>query len=383
MNQLDALIRIVASLNEAALDDTHWPTASALIDDACTVKGNYLVCAWGHSEVDVRIFHSRFYHRGQRREDLEHEYFSAYYAIDERVPRFRRLPEGKLVHTRDLLTDQELRTSPTYNELLPRADFQNGVAVRLDGPYGTRIAWGIGDPIDGEDWSSAQIDMIEHLSPHLRQYVAIRQALVDAGALGTSLTRLLDHRVFCVIQLDRHGRIVEANDAAHELLRRSDGLSDPGGILRAWSPADDAELQMLLGRALPRFGDQGVGGSMTLRRPSVSPRLVLHISPVGGAQRDFRPLRVAALVLVVDPVSRARVDASLVSVVLGLTPAESQVAAMLAEGKTVREIAVATDRSEKTIRWHLHQICSKHGISRQVELVQLVLSLVDIPPARS
>ena len=153
--------------------------------------------------------------------------------------------------------------------------------------------------------------------------------------------------------------------------------------MRAWSPADDAELQMLLRRALPRIGDQGVSGSMTLTRPSVSPRLVLHISPVGGAQLDFRPLRVAALVLVVDPVSRARVDADLVSVLLGLTAAESHVAAMLAEGKTVREIAVATDRSEKTIRWHLHHICSKHGISRQVELVQLVLSLADIPPARS
>ena len=112
------------------------------------------------------------------------------------------------------------------------------------------------------------------------------------------------------------------------------------------------------------------------------PRLALHISPVGDSQRDFGPLHVAALVLVVDPASRARIDPELVSQSLGLTPAEGQVAAMLAEGKTVREIAAATGRRESTIRWHLHHICNKHGISRQVELVQLVLPLAGIPQSR-
>ena len=54
-----------------------------------------------------------------------------------------------------------------------------------------------------------------------------------------------------VIHLDRRGRIVEANDRARDILRRADGLSDQGGFLGAWLPADNANLQRLLARALP------------------------------------------------------------------------------------------------------------------------------------
>ena len=382
MSQHDDLSRIVASLSEAALDDTLWPATSALIDDACRVKGNYLLYGHGHSHDDAQIFFSRPYYRGQRCEEIEREYFDVYYPIDERVPRLRRLPDSKVVHVGNLFTSQELKTSPVYNEMLPRGDYQNSLNVRLDGPSGTRIVWGVADPISGGDWSLAQIELIEHILPHLRQYVSFRQALVDAEALGASLTGLLDNSRSCVIQLDWRGQIVAANDAAQDLLRRGDGLSDQGGILRAWSPSEDANLQRLLGRALPRFGSQGASGSMTVKRPSVLTRLALHISPLGDGRRDSCSLRVSALVLIVDPASRARIDPGLVVEVLGLTPAEGQVAVLLAEGKTVREIAVATGRRESTIRWHLHHICSKHGISRQVELVQLVLSLVGIPQSR-
>ena len=382
MSQHDDLNRIVASLSEAALDDTRWPATSALIDDACSVKGNLLLYGRGHSHDDAQIFLSRLYYRGQRCEELEREYLDVYWQIDEAAPRIRRLPDSKLVHVRELYTTQELQTSTTYNELVPRVDSQNGLRVRLDGPYGTRIVWGVADSINGGDWSLAQIESIEYILPHLRQYVSFRQALVDAEVLGTSLTGLLDNSRSGVIQLDWRGQIVAANDAAQDLLRRGDGLSDQGGNLRAWSPSDDGDLQELLGRALPRFGGQGACGSMTVRRPSVLPRLALHISPVGDGRRDFGPLHVAALVLVVDPASRARIDPELVSQSLGLTPAEGQVAAMLAEGKTVREIAAATGRRESTIRWHLHHICNKHGISRQVELVQLVLPLAGIPQSR-
>ena len=48
---------------------------------------------------------------------------------------------------------------------------------------------------------------------------------------------------------------------------------------------------------------------------------------------------------------------------------------LLAEGKTVREIASSTGRRVSTIRWHVRQIFTKHGLTRQGDLVQLVLSV--------
>ena len=215
--------------------------------------------------------------------------------------------------------------------------------------------------------------------PHVRQYASVRQALVDAGALGTSLAGLLENTWSGIVHLDRRGRIVAANDKAGVLLRQSDGLSDQGGYLQAGLPADNARLQALLARALPRFGGQGASGSMTVRRSLGRPRLVLHLSPVADRDLDIRTRRVAAIALVVEPGSRVRIDRSLVSAILGLTPSETEVAVMLAEGHAVRDIAWATGRRESTVRWHIKHIFNKHGFNRQLELVQLVLSLAAIP----
>ena len=117
---------------------------------------------------------------------------------------------------------------------------------------------------------------------------------------------------------------------------------------------------------------------MTVRRPAGLPRLAVHLSPVPARQMDFGLRPVAALLLVVDPVSRPRIDSHLVAASLGLTPSESQVATMPAKGKTVRDMAVATRRQPNTVYWLLKQIYDKHGISRQAELVRLVLSLSEL-----
>ena len=118
--------------------------------------------------------------------------------------------------------------------------------------------------------------------------------------------------------------------------------------------------------------------------PSVDspPRLVLHVSPVGAGRPDLRASRVGAIVLVVEPEKRASADPELVADALGLTPAESRVAVMLAEGNTLGDIALATGRSKGTVGWHLRQIFAKNRISRQVELVQLIQSLSAVAGTR-
>ena len=382
MSGQDAFDRILASLHDAMLDDAHWLPTAALIDDACRTKGNILTYAEGQTQEDVEVFYVRFCFRGEHHKELERRYFNHYFRRDERIPRLRQLSDSEICHIPDLYTDQERKTSAAYNELLPVARIQNGLNVRLDGPSGSRIVWNICDPVGTDGWSTDQLDMIRRLLPQIRQFVRVRQALADAGAAGTSLAKLLDNTKFGIIQLARRGQIVAINDAAGDLLRDGDGLLDRGGFLHASSPAADNDLQELLARALPQGGGQGTSASMLVDRRSVLPRLVLHVSPVGGGQMDFRPRHVAALVLIVDPASRSRIDPELVMATLDLTPAESQVAAMLAEGRTPRDIATATGRRESTIRWHVQKIFVKHGISRQAELVRLVAPLTNVPPSR-
>ena len=72
-----------------------------------------------------------------------------------------------------------------------------------------------------------------------------------------------------------------------------------------------------------------------------------------------------------------RRDPAVVARTLRLTPAESQVAVWLAEGKNVRDIARETELTKGAIYWHLKQIYQKLPISRQVDLVRLVLSIAE------
>ena len=383
MDTQDVLAGVLAALYDAALDDALWPYASGLIDDACGVAGNELIVGDGFGD-DIRIFFAEFYRRGQRRQDLEREYFDVYHPQDERLPRLRQLPDSQLVHVTKLYTDEELKTSPVYNEGLRLSDAQNSLNVRLDGPDGSRIIWAIADPVGSGGWGSDQIEMIEHLLPHIRRFVRTRQAMASAQALGSSLSGLLDNTRIGVLHLDRRGRIVETNAPARRLLRRPDGLYSRDGFLGAWLPADNANLQRLLARALPPLGsqNQATAGSMTIRRSPNLPKLLLHINPVGDRWLDFGARWVAALVLVVDAGSQPRLDAELVAEVLGLTPAESRVAVMLSEGRTVRDIAMATGRQEGTIYELLKRAYKKLGISRQVDLVRLVLRLADVSALR-
>ena len=318
------------------------------------------------------------YSRGQRREDLEREYLEHYHPIDERVPRFRQLPDGRPAHARDLYTAEEMKTSPAYNEALRRNNSQNGLSVRLQVADASHVGWCAGDPVDSDGWGSSRLAMFTALLPHIRQFVRVRQALVRADARTTTVTALLDNPRIGVLHLDRRGRIMAANDRARGILGHGDGLSDPDGVLRARAPADQDRLERLVGNALPVSGGTAVSGSMLLRRSPALPPFVVHVKPVRVPEPDYGAPHVAALVLVVEPGRRHRVDPRVVANTLGLTPTQSQVAVWLAEGRSVRDMARTTGHSEGTIYWHLKQIYQKQSISRQADLVQLVLSLAEL-----
>ncbi|MXY52143.1 MAG: hypothetical protein F4Y86_06410 [Gammaproteobacteria bacterium] len=192
------------------------------------------------------------------------------------------------------------------------------------------------------------------------------RASLQADALGRSMDAVLGNNRIGVVQFDRRGRIVAASDAALVHLRDGGTLRDDGAVLRAVGRAEDDRLQGLIAGALGTSGAGASGGSMGLRRPDAAVPLVLHVAPIAGARR------VAALALVVDASRQARIDPGTLTEGLGLTPAEAEVAALVAEGLTPRQAGAASGRGEGTVRWHLHRIFAKLGIKGQAQLVRLV-----------
>ena len=375
MNQLDLHDRALTALNEAAFDDAWWPEASKRMDEAFGAVGNILVVGdeGGGGAVDISV--ARIYFRGERSVYWEREYFSRLYSMDERIPRLRRLPPGQLVTVRSLyVTPQERKSSEVYNEM-GRADVQDGLNMRLALPDGANITWQIANPVGGDDWVPGQLKMIKALKPHLLQYVRVRRALEQAHALGQTMEAILENNRIGIMQLDRHRRIVEANDAALTQLCGGSLLTDDVMSLHATSNADDKRLQRLLHSAL----HASTGGSMRLQRPDAGPPMMLHVAPTTASGSDWGSGRIAALALIVDADQPGRIEPGLLTEMLGLTASEAEVAALLAAGLTPRRIGAACGRTEGTVRWHLHRIFTKLHIERQSQLVQLVRALSWIP----
>ena len=72
---------------------------------------------------------------------------------------------------------------------------------------------------------------------------------------------------------------------------------------------------------------------------------------------------------------RSSVDPHVVASHTGLTPAQSRVAALLADGNTVHDIVLKTGAKENSVRAHIKRIHSKLGVSTQAQLVRIVLLL--------
>ena len=373
MSQGHTFERALLLLQEAALDGERWPAASKALDEACATVGNSLYVS-DTVGPEARIVFSGLYARGERREDLEREYLREYRPRDERRPRLWRLPDGKLVHIHDVYSAKELRTSATYNEAVRRVQGQNGLHVRLDGSQGTTILWTPHDPVGRSDWESDRIRMAQRLLPHLRQMVLIRQALARAEAAALARSEVVRSTRFGTVELDSRGRILKANDVARGILRRGDRLVDRGGELRGRWPADDERLRRLVARALPCCGCPGSGGRLLVQRLPGLMALTVHVIPVPLREIDFGARRVAVIILIVEPPDLDGIDHRQLARSLGLTRVEAQVAVALARGHRVRGIAAAMGRQESTVRWHVHKILRKQGISRQVDLVRLVLT---------
>ena len=260
-----------------------------------------------------------------------------------------------------------------------KTGMQDGLNVRLPGLDGSHIGWGLNDPVDSEGWGASRITRVQRLLPHIQQFVRVRQALVRAGARATTVTALLDNPRIGVLHLDRRGRILAVNDHARSILRRGDGVVGPerdAACPRAGRPGPSRTAGGRRVAGLWRGRCQWVDGAPPLVRGAAVRGA--HQAAVGIPQPDYGARHVAALVLIVEPGRQHRINPGLVATALELTPAETQVAVWLAEGKSVGDMADATGHTKAAIYWHLQQIYQKHSISRQADLVRLVLSLAEL-----
>ena len=240
---------------------------------------------------------------------------------------------------------------------------------QLMGSLGFGLHRSAGKPTEDE------LSILRILAPHFRRAALIGR-LLDLRALqAKTFAAALDVLATPVIFIDRHLRVVHANDRGNRLLsaQRLIATRQRAVIL------PDAAAQMQLAEAVAiadadeaRLGRKGIG--IPARCRDGEP-FVVHLLPVarGDARADLVTGAVVALFIAPshDP-QPPPIDA--LATLYGLTAAETRVVTLLARTMPLADIARTLGITRATVNTHLARLFANTETCRQTELIALVQS---------
>lgn len=302
------------------------------------------------------------------------EYEQHYASHDLRMVATLRMPVGGVMIDHEHIDHRQFSRDALYNDLLAPLGLRHTAAsmVRSDGA--ARDFLGFMRPRDGKPYASAHKALIEQVMPHIMRAARLRAHvghLSRQAALGLSA---LDSLPQGMVVVDAQCRIEYANAAVGRLLAFSNPLRSAQGRLQCVQSEHEARLQQLVKSACA--SPAKAGAFECLSRPPQSSRLVVTVLPLKPSHTlaSWRQIPMA-LVIFVAPGATAVLDHQVVGDMLGLSPAETRLALLLAVGKTVKDFAAVEGCSWHTARTHVKNLMRKTGCHRQVELVQLVQAL--------
>ena len=229
-----------------------------------------------------------------------------------------------------------------------------------------------------EEFGERATALLAVLLPHVRRALQIHRRLVTAEEHRAALTDVIDRLDTGVVLVDAALKPVLINRAARELLGQCDGLVIAAGELRARTPEPTRRLRDALASAAAVTAGLSMerpGAALCIGRPSGRRAYQLLVTPLDRAN-DWAeiPGRAVAIVFITDPERVAQSPDGILRQLYGFTPAEARIAAALAAGKTVNEIAAIRGLTRETVRWYVKSVLSKASVSTQAQLVRLVLS---------
>ncbi len=210
--------------------------------------------------------------------------------------------------------------------------------------------------------------------------VRLRPHLQGALGLSTQLARKEEERRLYEVAMERVGvgliviradrRILYRNAIAIAMMQNHDGIRLTENRLEGCTPTDTRHLHTLVSASLATANEVFAG---TLARPSGARDLavMVHAMPEIVDQNEHPPS--AAAVFVRDMDSRTAMDDKILAEMFGFTATETRLAAALAGGRSMDEAAAALGIRVTTARAHLRAIFAKAGVSRQAELIRMLL----------
>ena len=347
---------------DAMLDEDVFANLPARMAEAYGARS--CVLWWSNGPAAQVMAHNGYYPDAEMLNYAQNYTADDLWSIEGTRPQY----VNRVMNCDELVSPTEYERSVFYNEWIRGMGDDTfhclGIAVKTDWGYGF-VGLHRGRTQGSFDENNTQA--MERDIVHLRRMLTMRGSVSAGRQRAQDAEAVLDCVGDALITLTREGRIVHANAAAEAILRRSDGLCVARGTLAARAQTADAALRRAIAAATAR---------------SQSSASAVPVPRSGGGQYDLtvsalRTGSAPGLVLIAlrDP---DRQDPSLerrLAALYGLSKAEAQIAARLADGASPSEIAGVRGVSVETVRKQLKSLSDKLSCRRQSEIVAVVKAL--------
>ncbi len=305
--------------------------------------------------------------------------FSAYmeqgwYKVDERTHRGVKwyLGNGAGFFCEDMLfSREELRKSSYFREFAEKQDVPWFAAAPLVGDEQDYVAITFNRRAKEGHFTREDIARLNKALPSLQVAALVCQASMAAREQGMLLA--LGMIAKPAFLLDWQGKVLDQNECGANFL--GSALRLRFGRLTARTQSLQSRIDLAIDISLSATDREALPPTTVHLGSEVFPTTAkLQAMPItGDAHNVFH--RARAIVIISPGIAHDAASASTLEALYGLSRRETEIALLLAKGKSIGQAALILGVGVGTARFYLKSIFSKTGTHRQAELVSVILGL--------
>lgn len=360
---------IVGLIYDAAVEPLRLKNALARITGSVGAAGAHLVGFDKPNQQVVLSAITGFSPLG------EIDYNERYAKGDPRAPVMLGAPVGQWLSCHHFLTQDFVDRSDFFQDFLIPYGSRFMSAVKLLESERYAAVLGIHRSITQAPLSVDELEFLRRLTPHLQRALGLiyeHARLQDQWSVAKATLDMLDYGAFVC---DQSAQVLVVNEAAAAIFEQHDGLSLAGErVVIKDAPVQTRWRGMLLAPRTRDATSEGSsrGGALLVPRPSALQAYQLILRRIEPSRSVFGFANNCLWsVMISDPAHTSVPTMRAISVLYGLTPAETRLATFLVAGAAPEEIAAQAHVKIATIRSQLASLFAKTGTRRQAELVRL------------
>lgn len=176
----------------------------------------------------------------------------------------------------------------------------------------------------------------------------------------------LDAVGHAMLVVSREGDLLLANSPGKAALDDGGPVVRDGGRIRGRSSGLQARLMAAIGAACDRECITSIAATTGGRGECH----IVRVAPLGRGHSGE-----VAAILYISNLPRCETPASALQQLFALSPSESEVALLIAQGKSAKEVARARKTTELTVKTQTKGACVKAGVTGRGALIQLLCSI--------